>query len=299
MTTGKSLKALVTSTAFGAVVAAGLMASATSASANVNLGGYTGPVTIKYSNFESLLNPAGTATTTNFQVGDTTFGILTVTSISSNTGSPQVLWTAGAPGDGFLFGVYVGPKIASITPGGGGFQFTSTTTTNINIFSSNTNTFNASQGTGGYIFGGCSLGALCYNGISNVGDPLALSIASAPGISNIAGVLTTGSVNALSSPISGQASFDADATGGTAFSQFHTLGVPNTNGDPKTDFFLSSTFCGNGSSGSCQGGITVGNWLLLSQDPVNGNVVPEPGSLVMIGTALLGFGFMGWRRRAQ
>ena len=66
-----------------------------------SLGGYTGGIKIKFSNFENIDTAAGTACSPLI-AGCINFGVLDVTQILSN--SDQVLWNKGQAG-GFLSGV--------------------------------------------------------------------------------------------------------------------------------------------------------------------------------------------------
>jgi len=298
-----SRKSLMSSVA-GVALAAATFAAATPASAQVNLGGYAGPITVKFSDFESLYNPSTGAIATGLPaVGDEVFGIITVTSISSNTGSPVQLWHAGSPGDGYLIGVYVGPTLTSqtiVNSNNGHFlagAFTSNAPSFFDIYASATQ-LNASQGTGGYGAAGCSLATLCYNGITNAGLTLELALSSVPGISSNNTTYTNGTYTGLT-PLGGSDQEDLDVTSGAAKTQFHTLGVPTADAlNPLADLYEKSSFCTNGVA-SCQAGIVVGNWQFLSQDPVNGNVIPEPTSVALFGTSLLALGFFGWRSRKR
>lgn len=289
----KPWRSLLASTALGAALAAGTLVAP--ASAQINLGGYTGPITMQYYNYETIINPTTGAIVpfTSVATGDQLVGVISISSIQNVTGS-QTLWSQGGA-NGYLTGVFTGPTL-TIT---GSNTFISTSSSTYNIYQNNTAP-DFTQGTGGYAAagGGCAVGGLCYNGITNAGGTLALSLVTTPGISSNASVYTTGSYDFSAVPPGGSYRFDLNVTGGSAASQFDTNGVVTALAGVFADFNVQGEFCTN-STVNCRGGITVGDWELLSTDPVTGNVIPEPSTLGLLGTALLGLGFIGWRSRRR
>jgi hypothetical protein len=84
---------------------------------------------------------------------------------------------------------------------------------------------------------------------------------------------------------SGSASGYLEIVGGSAASQFIQDTFLTVHG--LRDMQFQDTFCPNGAPG-CLGGVQVGDWQFLSSDPVQAAVIPEPGSLALLGAALLG-----------
>jgi hypothetical protein len=99
--------------------------------------------------------------------------------------------------------------------------------------------------------------------------------------------------NATTLPTAGTAQAYYNVVGGSLASKFDTDTLPTAFGT--RDFFAQNTFCPNGAT-SC--GLPVGDWQLLSNDPIRAFVVPEPTTLAVLGFGLLGLGFAVRRRPA-
>lgn len=254
--------------------------------------GYTGAIKIKFSNWENFTTAPGATPA----AGDVNYGIIKITSIESDDGNNTPLWSSGQNG-AELTGVFGGVTLSSVTtiPGGLDLQATGGV---LDIYINPVNSFasagGANQGTGGYAPAGCGVGGQCYNGISNIaGGGLFLSLAWASGINPLDSTVTVdGSLDGSTLPGTGDAGGFMDVVGGLYASKFDSNGQPTAFGN--RDLFVQNDFCTNGQVGC--GVPAQGNWQLLSEDPARASVVPEPGSLALIGLSLFGLAAFGRRK---
>ncbi len=267
-------------------LAAALTAAQVNAAPAFTLGGYTGDIVIKFQNWESF--------TAGPVQGSENFGILSITSIQAGDGSGQQLWVQGQSG-AELTGVFRDITVLSSTVTAGGDLNVKSTGGLLDLYINNAGSFTAAggatQGTAGYA--ACPITLDCYNGISNVGGDLFLSLAFASGIDPANPAVTVdGDFDGATFPTTGDAAGYLNVTGGTYAENFDNDGFVTAFG--LRDMFFQNDFCPNGTP-TCTPGGPVGNWELLSDDPVRAQFIPEPGSLALLGIALLGFA--GLRRR--
>lgn len=268
---------------------AGVLAASQASALSFSLGGYVGPIDIKFQNFESFSGPLAP--------GVQNFGILSITSIvDPNTAT--TLWTQGS-GGAELTGVFNGITVLSVAPSGGGFDVQSTgglLNLYLNPVGSLAGAGGPAQGLTGYTDAGCAPNTLCYDGITNAaGGSLFLSLAFASGIdSGNPAVTVDGTFDASTVPTTGDAASYLNVTGGAYANNFDTNGQATAFG-PR-DIFSQNDFCPNGATGCASVGLTgPAPWQLISNDPVRALFIPEPGTLALFGLGLLGFA--GLRRK--
>jgi hypothetical protein len=247
-------------------------------------GGYTGPVQLNFSNYESFKTASGAITATP-AVGDTNFGIFSVFSITKTTSAKLPLWVANTDGD-VLVGVFGGLKVTSLTGSAASVKTTNTGGV-FSLYLVPTAAFQSAggdQGIAGYTNGSCvggTVGGTCYNGITNSGSKV-LTMTLVPGVDG-PGVTLTADVNATDNPPTGSANFDGMVSGDPQFE-------PGVTG--------KDSFCPNTVASGCAGA-DGSTFSLASQDPIAAVVAtPEPGAMPIVGSALVALGFVrSWRQK--
>ena len=261
----------------------------------INLMGYTGPISIDFHDYESFTSPT-------LAPGDMNFGVFNIINITAQASqgsivAGQTIWSPGGSNQ-FLVGVFNDITVTSVTPNGSGGFTTENTGGNFALYQ--VASFpNFTQGTGGYAAagGGCTINQLCYNGISNTGSGPILTISLIPG-ADLVNPLSTlqATVSGTTVPVSGSAQGYGDITGGTDQGQFGIDGFTTAIGT-KADIVLLNNFCAN--AAGCSGAIApIGNWQQLSNDPIGAAAIPEPASLLLFGSGILGLGLLRRKRRA-
>lgn len=296
---------------------------------------FNGPVTFKLANWDmgTLYQPGTPGTTTNGiaavngltqgtpvgtaydahgtgvftgaagQEREDGWGIYKVTQIYNTQNISDVLWdTAFGQANGIeIFGMFYGLIDNAV-------RNSSDTAGQISIQSSNMtfdmweNSFGKfalaggeQQGTGG------RTGFSAYNGITNVGGTKILEGNTVNGdLQLLAGSTGPQGFNSIFVPNStldsGHGTFDARIALTDAslrdYNQFNSNGFAAGPDGFQVDFTL------NGSTFANTGSLRVGDWTVTSQDPLQGNAIPEPLSMAGVFMGLVGLGGYLRRRRA-
>lgn len=261
----------------------------------IDLGGYSGPIQIKFNDFESFTGTGGLA------VSNSNYGILQITSILDKNGNqiysaPTVSQVSAT--NPLILGVFSGIHVGSVNPilssaeanTPGAFSFYDVTQAGTGFGTI------AAQGSAGYTGIGCSVNSQCYNGITNMGYDNILNFSLVQGASSTDPLSFLHAEITTFSPLVGEASGFGDITGGSDAAQFIKGGQTTALGTP-ADLFIQDNFCASGTK-NCSA-IPSTDWTLASNDPVTTAVIPEPGTLTLFGAGLLALGVFGARRRKR
>jgi hypothetical protein len=298
------------------------------------LGNYSG----HFNDMEDVYNPTTGAITSTPAIGDQVFGIEVLGSITSSLGPGYSGATGGATDYAVAVfgGVNVDAFVSNATgsvdttpgdqPGFGDTVFTKGGQINIydipaidfaNVTAFN-NAINATSdsgllaaGCGGPTLASVAAGTagFCYNGLTNAsGATDMLNLALAPSTSTV--ITTVGPVSppggpydlteTLNGTISGNATAWANVNGGTDAAKFANAAELTPIGT-LTDVSVAEEFCPESTTcAAIYAGSPNTGWTIASSDPFNGTAVPEPGTLALFGSQLLGLGvFAGWRRKRR
>ena len=215
---------------------------------------------------------------------DDNYGIFNITNIEDPYGN--FLWQSGDEGE-YLTGVFYGIDITTVTNLGGNNYNLLAVNGQMDIYLNNSNC-DPTKGTDGYYIDN---DYSQYEGITDIGGSLFLSLDMVPGIDPNSASTMNGNLNQGTNPITGDVSYYLQMTGGShmgLFQQNLFEDLPYNDGAnlQDADFFAQTDFT---DQGACA------DWDFKSDDPVIGATVPIPGAVYLLGTGLLGLA--GLRRK--
>lgn len=218
-------------------------------------------------------------------VGQELFGLVNITQIN-NADSSVTFWNGNGVSDGTqLVGYFEGLTSVADQTGGAGLSFTGG---QFVLYSVPNGTYSPSTNPNTKDYANQLCGGAC-------GTPW-LTADFVPGINDAFGPAADASLQAALATSNVQAGFGyLSVTGGTYASTFDTDTYTFLNFNP-ADLFLRSNFVIAGSQ-ACPTN-TANGWQVCSDDPVAGHTAPEPGTIALLGLALLAGGAIRRRKAA-
>lgn len=272
-----------------------------------SLGGYDGPIKLKFSNWEEQRTDLPIPYEQNNGDGVTdNWGIFDITQILADDGTNNELWARGDSGE-YLIGVFYGFDYQSLIPDGTGGLDGQSVGGQFDLYLATANTLDATQGTGGY-YDTDGIAWNEYQGITDQGYEAFASMIAVPGIDPTNDATQDGNFDTTTLPAGGDAAFYGSIipdsglfwewldTNGYTRVFTPDGGLPGSGISVADVYGINDFFVNDGSITPVQG-----DWDLLSEDPIRGNWsnIPEPSTMLLLGAGLMGFAGVARRIRRK